>query len=192
MYSKNTGTAFFIQDETPAKSQPPRRLQALKGSRRITMDDLITKQRLAEERKHQNYLEKGERLKKETTKTKLKVEQREFEKSQRVFVESEKRMSKVSRNREQRINSKINRVREHNAKVVLRKKSTMRDSTTDNVGLSGKLDHDSDYNKSENESWADNDSIKNIYDQMEFIKPASELVSAIPNNLNQSDEEFYS
>ena len=61
--------------------------KALKGSRRITMDDLITKQRLAEERKHQNYLEKGERLKKETTKTKLKVEQREFEKSQRVFVE---------------------------------------------------------------------------------------------------------
>merc|ERR1719361_2187014 len=36
------------------------------------------------------------------------------------------------------------------------------------LNLSGKLEHDAEYNKSESESW-DNESLKNIYDQMDYI-----------------------
>lgn len=187
------GAAFVIQDEnSPAQNTPPpRRLQALKGARRISMEELIRKQREAEEKRQQILRQQTENLSRQHSKIKTNRESREFEMAQRLYIESEKRLNRVSLNREVALNDKIKKVRDHNKKVVNRKKRSLRDTANDNLSLSGKMEHDMGYNNSESESWADNDSLKNIYDQMEFISPSSGLASAVNNN-NHSDDEFFS
>jgi len=184
----------LIQDEnSPARiNPPPRRLQALKGTKPMTLEDLTRKQREHERKREQRLREKTENLSRQHSRIKSKAS-REFDAAQRVFVESETRLNRVSKNREGFVKDRVMKVREHNKKVVDRKRSiSLRD---ENLSLSGKMEHDMEYNKSESESWADNDSIKNIYDQMEFITPASGLAPAVNRTTalnNASDDEFFS
>ncbi|KAL5269254.1 hypothetical protein ACHWQZ_G002912 [Mnemiopsis leidyi] len=189
------GAAFLIQDEnSPARiNPPPRRLQALKGAKPMTLEDLTRKQREHERKREQRLREKTANLARQNSRQISKAS-RDFEAAQRVFVESESRLNKVSKNREGFVKERVMKVREHNKKVIERKRSlSVRD---EDLSLSGKMEHDMEYNKSESESWADNDSIKNIYDQMEFITPASGLASAVTRNKNNintaSDDEFFS
>lgn len=195
MKEQRGGAAFFIQDEnSPARvNRPPRRLQAIKGARTMTLEDLTKKQREHERKREQRLRDKTESLSRRHSRVKSTAGLKplnEFETAQRVFVESESRLNRVSRNREGFVKDRVMKVREHNKKVADRKMSnSIRD---EGLTLSGKMEHDMEYNKSESESWADNDSIKNIYDQMEFITPASGLASAVTRNNNGSDDEFFS
>jgi len=186
------GSSFTIQDENSpvATGKPPRRLQALKGTRQLTIDELLKEQREHSEKREKRLREQKERL---SNRRLSRKSLKEFEEAQRLFTESEKKAERVLRNKEDIMNEKVTKVRRHNSKVVARKRqSTLRDSLNDNLNLSGKMEHDGEYNKSESESWADNDSIKNIYDQMDYIKPVSGLAHAVANNANHSDDEFFS
>lgn len=186
------GTSFTIQDENSpvVTAKPPRRLQALKGTRPLTIEELLKEQREHTEKREQRLREQKDKL---SNRRRSSKSLREFEEAQRLFTESEKKAERVLRKKEEIINEKVTKVRKHNSKVVARKRqSTLRDSLNDNLNLSGKMEHDGEYNKSESESWADNDSIKNIYDQMDYIKPVSGLAHAVTNNANHSDDEFFS
>lgn len=189
---RKNGSSFIIQDENSPASigKPPRRLQALKGTRPLTIDDLLREQREHTEKREKRLREQKDRL---SNRRKSSKSMREFQEAQRLFTESEKKAERVLRKKEEIMNEKVTRARKHNSKVVARKRqSTLKDSLTDNLNLSGKMEHDGEYNKSESESWADNDSIKNIYDQMDYIKPVSGLAHAVTNNANHSDDEFFS
>jgi len=191
IHKNKGGAAFVIQDEAAKINNPPRRLQKLSGTKAMTLEDLTRKQREHERNREKRLQEKKENLSRQHSKKKSKASL-EFENAQQVFVKSETRLNRVSKNREGFVHERVMRVREHNKKVVDRKRSlSVRD---EELNMSGKIEHDMEYNKSESESWADNDSIKNIYDQMDYITPASGASAVNHNNNmnNASDDEFFS
>ncbi|XP_063684134.1 uncharacterized protein LOC134818479 isoform X3 [Bolinopsis microptera] len=194
IHKNKGGAAFVIQEEAARINNPPRRLQKLSGAKTMTLEDLTRKQREHERNREKRLQEKKENLSRQHSKKKNKASL-EFENAQQVFVKSETRLNRVSKNREGFVHERVMRVREHNKKVVDRKRLLQSLSVRDEeLNMSGKIEHDMEYNKSESESWADNDSIKNIYDQMDYITPASGASAVNHNNNmnNASDDEFFS
>lgn len=178
------GVAFYVGEEQPAKL-PPRRLQTLNANR-LSMDELLRKQREAEMRHNQHLQDKMKSSEKHNSKRRIN-EKKGFDKAMEKYNEIEKKLERGDEKRKSIIKQKVEKTRLHHAKVSeVRRKSV----TEEALDESCNIEADTEYNKSESESW-DNESIKNIYDQMDYITPVSGLVTK--NTLgNESDEDFFS
>lgn len=183
------GVAFYVGEEQPAK-MPPRRLQTLNANR-LSMDELLRKQREAEMRHNQHLQDKMKSSEEHKSKRRMN-EKKGFDKAMAQYNEIEKKLERGDEKRKSIIKQKVEKTRLHHAKVSeVRRRSI----TDEGLEVSCNIEADTEYNKSESkysllgESW-DNESIKNIYDQMEYITPVSGLTK---NTLgNESDEDFFS
>lgn len=183
------GVAFYVGEEQPV-ALPPRRLQTLNGNR-LSMDELLRKQREAEMRHNQHLQDKMKSSEEHKSKRRIN-EKKGFDKAMAQYNEIEKKLERGEEKRKSIIKQKVEKTRLHHAKVS---KVRTKSITDDGLELSCNIEADTEYNKSESkysllgESW-DNESIKNIYDQMEYITPVSGLTK---NTLgNESDEDFFS